>query len=91
MTFMEFLTLLVVAGACGALGQSLVGRSRGGCLLSIVLGFLGAWLGRVIADALDAPALLVVEIDGRDFPIVWSVVGAALFVAAVSFVSRRKV
>jgi uncharacterized membrane protein YeaQ/YmgE (transglycosylase-associated protein family) len=41
----DFLVLLVVAGVVGALGQSVAGYSMGGCLTSIVVGFIGAVFG----------------------------------------------
>src|SRR5262245_19469378 len=41
MTLLDFLILLLVAGICGAVGQAIVGYSRGGCLASIALGFIG--------------------------------------------------
>ena len=44
MTLTEFLVLLLVAGICGSLEQTMVGYSHGGCLVSIVLGFIGALL-----------------------------------------------
>jgi len=45
----EFLILLLVAGICGSIAQSLVGYSHGGCLVSIVLGLIGAVLGTFLA------------------------------------------
>lgn len=90
MTLMEFLILLAVAGACGALGQALAGSSRGGCIMAIVLGFVGAWIGAAIARALDLPAVFVIEIDGKGFPIVWSIVGSALFVAVITFLTSGR-
>ena len=38
MTILEFVVLLLVAGVSGALAQTIAGYSRGGCLVSIVLG-----------------------------------------------------
>ena len=40
MTLLDVLILLLVAGICGSLGQAIVGYSRGGCLVSIALGFV---------------------------------------------------
>ena len=65
MTIIEFLMLLVVAGICGSLAQALVGYSRGGCLVWIVLGFIGALLGEWLARATGLPELFVVQIGGR--------------------------
>ncbi len=49
MTLLDLILLLIVAGVCGALGQAITGYSRGGCLVSIALGFVGALLGMWLA------------------------------------------
>lgn len=90
MTLLEFLLLLLIAGVCGALGQAIAGYSRGGCLVSIALGFIGALFGQLIANALGLPEIFVVSIDSRSFPIVWSIIGAALFVAVLSLLTRKR-
>ena len=88
MSLIELIILLVVAGICGSIGQSLAGFSRGGWLTAIALGYIGALLGVWIARKLDLPKLLVVEVGGTDFPIVWSIIGSALFVAVISWFGR---
>ena len=90
MTVIEFLVLLLVAGVCGALGQAIGGFSRGGCLVSIALGFIGALLGTWLSRQFGLPELLVVPVGGRGFPIVWSIIGAALFVAVIGLLTRRR-
>ena len=89
MTVFEFLVLLVVAGVCGAVGQAVAGYSRGGCLVSIGLGFIGAVVGLWIGRNLGLPEVLTISTGTTAFPIVWSILGAALFVAVVNLVSRR--
>ncbi len=89
MTVLHFIVLLVVAGVCGALGQAISGYSRGGCLVSIALGFIGALFGLWIARRLGLPELFTFRIGAGGFPIIWSIVGSALFVAVVSLFSRR--
>ncbi len=90
MTIVEFLVLLLVAGICGALAQSIAGYSRGGCVVSIVLGFIGALFGSWLARLLGLPELFTLAIGDQGFPVIWSVIGAALFVALLSlFTSRR--
>lgn len=90
MSLIDFLVLLLVAGLCGALGQAISGFSRGGCLVSIALGFIGAIIGMWLASALKLPELLAVNIGGKPFPIIWSIIGAALFVAVISLLTRRR-
>ncbi len=92
MTLLDFLILLVISGICGAVGQALAGFSRGGCLASIALGFIGALLGGYLARRLGLPELFEVHIQGGvHFPVVWSIIGATLFVAVISLLSRRRI
>jgi uncharacterized membrane protein YeaQ/YmgE (transglycosylase-associated protein family) len=90
MTLIDLLVLLLVSGLCGALGQAISGYSRGGCLVSIALGFIGALLGMWLARKLGLPELFAVNIGGTKFPIIWSIIGSALFVAIISFISRSR-
>ena len=88
MTLIEVVLLLVVAGVCGSIGQAIGGYSRGGFVISIVLGFIGAMIGRWLAGALALPEILMVEIGGEPFPIIWSIIGAALFMGVIGVLSR---
>lgn len=90
MSVLEFLMLLVVAGVCGSIGQALGGFGRGGCLVSIALGFIGALLGLWLKKLLDLPEMLPITIGGRPFPVIWSIIGSALFVAILGLISRRR-
>jgi uncharacterized membrane protein YeaQ/YmgE (transglycosylase-associated protein family) len=82
--------LLLVAGVCGALGQAIGGFSRGGCLVSIALGFIGALLGLWLARNVGLPEPLPVEVGGRTFPVIWSIIGSALFVAVIGLITRSR-
>jgi uncharacterized membrane protein YeaQ/YmgE (transglycosylase-associated protein family) len=90
MTLIEFAILLLVSGICGAIGQSIARYSRGGCLGSIAVGFIGALLGVALARWLHLPELLNMSVGSVQFPIVWSVAGSALFVAVLAFFARRR-
>lgn len=90
MTVIEFLILLLVAGLCGSLGQAIAGFSRGGCLASIALGFIGALIGVWLARSLKLPEIFSLEIGGTEFPVVWSIAGSALFVAVLSLLVRKR-
>ena len=89
MTLLDLLILLLVAGICGALGQAIAGYSRGGCLVSIALGFVGALLGLWLARVMGLPELFPVRIGTTNFPIIWSIIGSALFVAVLTLLTRR--
>jgi len=86
----QLLLLLLIAGVCGSLGQAIGGYSHGGCLVSIALGFIGALLGTWLAGALHLPELLAIPVGGVNFPIIWSIIGSALFVAVIGLISRRR-
>ncbi len=83
------LILILIAAVCGAIGQAIAGNVRGGLLVSIVLGFIGALLGPWIARSLSLPEPFVVVVGGQPFWILWSIIGAALFVALIHLISRR--
>jgi len=89
MTLWDLLVLLLIAGICGSLGQAIAGFSRGGCLVSIALGFVGAVLGMWIARTMGLPELFAVRIGTTNFPIVWSIIGSAVFVAVIALLTRR--
>jgi uncharacterized membrane protein YeaQ/YmgE (transglycosylase-associated protein family) len=86
MRLLDFIILLIIAGICGALGQAIGGYSRGGCLVSIALGFIGAIMGLWLARALGLPEIFSVE----GFPIIWSIIGSAIFVAILGLISRGR-
>lgn len=90
MSILEFVILLVVAGICGSIAQGLAGYSAGGCLVSIALGFIGALLGTWLARGLGLPEIFAISIGGQPFPILWSIIGAALFAGVLGFLSRRR-
>ena len=90
MTLGSLLLLLLVAGICGSVAQALTGYSRGGCLVSIALGFVGAILGTWLGRLLGLGEILAIQFGGQSFPIVWSIIGAALFVALLNLLSRRR-
>jgi uncharacterized membrane protein YeaQ/YmgE (transglycosylase-associated protein family) len=84
------IVLVIIAAICGAIGRALAGGTRGGLLVSIVIGFIGALLGPWVAAQLKLSEPLVIHVSGHPFPVLWSIIGAALFVAIVHLVSRRR-
>lgn len=90
MSPLGFLVLLLVAAVCGALGQAIAGYSVGGCLISIVVGYIGAFLGVWIARQFGFPQFFVITIDGEPFPIVWSIIGSAILAVIVGLLSRPR-
>jgi uncharacterized membrane protein YeaQ/YmgE (transglycosylase-associated protein family) len=90
MTGLEFLGMLIVAGICGGIAQSVVGYSHRGCLVSILLGFVGALLGTWIARQMNLPELLTITFGNESYPVIWSIIGASLFVAILALLSGRR-
>jgi len=90
MTILDLIVLLLIAGLCGALGQAISGFSRGGCLVSIAIGFIGALLGMWLARQLGLPELFAIQIGTTSFPIIWSIIGSALFVAVITLLTRSR-
>lgn len=90
MTLLEFLLLLLVAGICGSIGQAIAGFSRGGCLVSIVVGFIGALLGSWLSTQLGLPELFNIQVGGSTFPIIWSIIGSVIFVIVVGLLTNRR-
>jgi uncharacterized membrane protein YeaQ/YmgE (transglycosylase-associated protein family) len=87
-TVVGLIVYLLIAAICGAVGRAIVGETRGGLLVSIALGFIGALFGPWIARQLGLPEPFMVHISGESFPILWSIIGAAIFVAIISLISR---
>jgi len=88
MSIVELLLLLVIAAICGGIGQALIGYSTGGCLVSIAIGVIGAYLGVWIAREFGLPLLLPVSVGGQSFPIIWSIIGSAALAALLGILRR---
>ncbi len=87
MTVVDFLILLLVAAICGAVAQAIAGFSRGGLLVAIAVGFIGALFGMWLQRALGAPEIFMLEVGDVTFPIVWTILGGVLFSLVVSLLS----
>jgi uncharacterized membrane protein YeaQ/YmgE (transglycosylase-associated protein family) len=83
------LILLLIAAICGAVAKAIVGLSRGGLLVAIAVGFIGALIGMWLQRATGAPEIFAVEVGGTVFPVVWSIIGGVLFALVISLLTRR--
>ncbi len=90
MTLLEFVVYLVVAGICGAIARLIAGGSTGGFVISVLLGFLGAFVGTWVARMAHLPVLVVVDIGGHPFPIVWSILGGLILAALAHALVRPR-
>jgi uncharacterized membrane protein YeaQ/YmgE (transglycosylase-associated protein family) len=90
MTIIGFLILVLIAAVAGSIGMAISGYSTGGCLFSAVVGFVGAFIGMWLARQFGFPELIPVTIQGETFPVVWSVIGSAIFSLLLGLVTRRR-
>jgi uncharacterized membrane protein YeaQ/YmgE (transglycosylase-associated protein family) len=90
MTIIGFLILVLIAAIAGSIGMAISGYSTGGCLFSAVVGFVGAFIGMWLARQFGFPELIPVTIQGETFPVVWSVIGSAIFSLLLGLVTRRR-
>jgi len=90
LTVPSLIVLIIIAAICGAVGKALAGGVQGGLIASIALGFIGALLGPWVAHQLHLSEPLVLHVSGQPFPIVWAIIGAALFVALLHLMSGRR-
>ena len=90
LTLPGLIVLIVIAAICGAVGKALGGGSQGGLIFSIALGFIGALLGPWVAHQFGLSEPFVLRMSGQSFPILWSIIGAALFVAFLHLLSGRR-
>ncbi|MEP6948788.1 MAG: hypothetical protein ABI863_05925 [Ginsengibacter sp.] len=88
MTILGFLVLLLIAAICGGIGQSLAGYDLGGCFVSIVVGFIGAYIGLWVAKEMKLPPFFEISIDGKPFPVIWAIIGSAIFTLIVALLRR---
>ena len=90
LTLPALLVLIIIAAICGAVGRALGGGARGGLLVSTAIGFVGALLGPWVARQFHLAEPFVLRVGGHAFPILWSIIGGALFVALLHLLSGRR-
>ena len=89
MTLTAILIYIVIAAICGAIGNA-IGGGRGGFIVSFILGFIGAIIGPWIAKLLHLGEPFFINIGGHRFGILWSIIGAAVFVIIVHLITGRR-
>jgi uncharacterized membrane protein YeaQ/YmgE (transglycosylase-associated protein family) len=90
MTIMEFIILVIVAGILGAVTQSLFGFKVGGFFISVVLGFIGGWLGNFLAGQLNLPRIVYLGIDRvGEYAVLWSIAGCLIITCGVAWMQRK--
>ncbi len=90
MSISELIVLLIIASVSGSVGARLAGSSKLGCLGSIALGFIGSYIGQLVARKFNLPVIFSIPLGDQSFPVIWSVMGAAIFVALLNFLGLRR-
>jgi uncharacterized membrane protein YeaQ/YmgE (transglycosylase-associated protein family) len=85
-SLISLLILLIVAAICGSIGSAIAGYSNQGCLVNIAIGFIGAIIGSYLSYELHAPRFFYLA----GIPVIWAILGAALFMAVIGAISGRK-
>jgi uncharacterized membrane protein YeaQ/YmgE (transglycosylase-associated protein family) len=90
MTALELLILLLIAGICGAVAQAIAGLSRGGLLVAVAVGFIGALFGTWLQRQTGLPEIFMIQVGDAQFPIVWSIIGGVLFAVVVGLLTAPR-
>ncbi len=90
MTLFGLIVLLIIATFIGMLGQGLAGYSVGGCLASLVVGFIGAYLGYWLARFFRLPFFFAINVQGQTIPVIWAIIGAAILAGILGWIGRRR-
>lgn len=90
MSLLDFIIMFVIAAITGSVARSLMGFDRGGCILSAIIGFIGAFIGTWIGREFGLPEIWAPTIRNIKYPIVWTTLGAVIFTIILSFFAPGK-
>jgi uncharacterized membrane protein YeaQ/YmgE (transglycosylase-associated protein family) len=85
MSLIDLLLIILVAIVCGIIAQLTSGYSRGGWIVNLGVGFLGALVGVIVARSFTVPVIYDFKYGAVDFPIIYSIIGSVFFLAAIGF------
>ena len=89
-SILGFLVLLLLSALVGVIAKAIVGWRGGGLLAAIGVGFVGALIGILLANATGAPMLLAIDLGGMTFPVAWATLGAVILVAILAAVTGTR-
>jgi uncharacterized membrane protein YeaQ/YmgE (transglycosylase-associated protein family) len=84
----DFLLMLLIAVIFGTLAQLTSGFSKGGWIVNLTIGFIGALAGVMVSRLLNAPVIYDLTIRGSRFPVIYCVISAVFFLAGISFIVK---
>jgi uncharacterized membrane protein YeaQ/YmgE (transglycosylase-associated protein family) len=88
MNLIDLVLMVVVAIVCGSIAQLTSSYSRGGWIVNLGVGFLGAMAGVAISRLLHAPKIYDLTVQAIDFPIMYAIIGSVFFLAAIGFLVK---
>lgn len=91
MIITEILALLLIAVVAANSGQVIYSYSLGGYLVSLIVGFIGAFFGLGVARLFGFPELIPFIIRGETFPVIWSSIGSIILLWVLGSITRRSV
>ncbi len=89
MSIVELILLLVVAGVLGVVSQRLTGIQPGGLIMTVILGFVGAWLGKQFSVWLNIYDPIRLRVGGTEFPLLCAIVGGVIVTSIVGWIQWR--
>ena len=89
MTITEILPLILVAVIAANVRQVIYSYSLGGYLVSVIVGFIGAFFGIGIARLFGFPEMIPFIIRGETFPVMWSIIGSITLLWILSSITSR--
>jgi uncharacterized membrane protein YeaQ/YmgE (transglycosylase-associated protein family) len=90
MSLWDFIIMFVIAAITGSIAKTLVGFDKGGCIISAIVGFVGALIGTWMGRELHLPEIFSITIRGINYPIIWTILGAVLFTLVLSLLSPKR-
>lgn len=84
----DFIMVAFVAIVCGTFAQLTSSHSRGGWIVNLGVAYIGASAGVILSRYFDAPVIYDMIYRNVDFPIIYAIVGSALFVAALGLLVK---
>ena len=81
---LEVVILALIAGGCGFIASQLMGAKRMNIVVLIILGFVGALVGRWVAEFFGLPLIATIHLAGKSFPILWAFIGSLVVVGIAS-------
>jgi uncharacterized membrane protein YeaQ/YmgE (transglycosylase-associated protein family) len=88
MNLIDLSLMALVAIVCGAIAQLTSGYAKGGWIVNLAIGFFGALAGVFVSRRLNAPVLYDLKVSTVTFPLIYSIIGAVFFVAALSLIVK---